>query len=199
MGKFTRLVLPLSSVVFLLSACGGAGAGQDSTAGQDSRLGIVSDPQSPPPPPPPPPPNYAPAIEAALLVDDGTVSHGVTQARVDAMRAIDVSRTPTDFREAYLEHIFAWERRVRAERAWRELTSDENTGPVVIGGIVCAAIGCERNPIDTRVEAEERLKAEIRAAQDQVSSTFQDVQRIAVRYGASATPAAQGTGNSTGM
>mgnify|MGYP006205502819 CR=1 FL=1 len=136
------------------------------------------------PEPAPPPPNYAPAIESVLLADARTESHGNSTSRVAAMRAIDVSGAPRDFQAAYLEHIFAWERFLRARSAWTRLTTDEETWAVVIGGGVCAALGCERNPIESRLEAEERLQAEMNQARALISSTYEDVQRIAVQHGA---------------
>jgi hypothetical protein len=103
------------------------------------------------------------------------------------MRAIDLSQTPTDFRQAYLEHIFAWERGLRARRTFDELATGDNRGQAVAAGLACALLDCRTNPIDSQIEAEERLREEIRLAQGQITSTFQEVQRIAVRYGANPT------------
>ena len=90
---------------------------------------------------------------------------------------------------------------IRARSAWAELTDDDNMGPIVVGGLICAAIGCEENPIDSQAEAERRLSEEIRLANEAVNSTFRDVQRVAVRYGANPTVDASATaaGNTSGM
>jgi hypothetical protein len=152
----------------------------------------------PPPPPPPPPPNYAPAIEAVVAADKAAGGL-INRSHLAAMRAIDMARTPIDFRQAYLEHIFAWERRVKDQEAWDSLTADANTGPVIWAGIACKVLDCATNPIDTRIEAEDRLKEEMAAANEAISATYRDVQRLAVRYGANPSPPLPGTGNTTGM
>ncbi|HYI63259.1 MAG TPA: hypothetical protein VEW71_00085 [Allosphingosinicella sp.] len=130
------------------------------------------------------PPNYAPAIEAVLVVDRQTSGHGNQPSRVTAMRAIDLSATPTDFRQAFLEHVFAWERRVRAQQAWTQLTSRGDEGEILVGGILCEVLACPENPIANRLDAEARLQQEMRTADGEIGATYREVQRIAVHHGA---------------
>jgi hypothetical protein len=186
----------LSGILITLSSCGSEGRQQqfagnlaDSNVSFDDSMSNVV-----PPAPPPPAPNYAPALEAALQADQQTSGYGMSSGRVTAMRAIDLSQTPADFREAYLEHIFAWERRVRADQAWKSLNTEQNNRDTLAGGVVCALLDCNTNPIDSRLEAEERLKQEIQAASQEISATFQEVQRVAVRYGANPTPSSSTPG-----
>jgi hypothetical protein len=136
------------------------------------------------PAPPPPASGYASAIEAALREDRGAASHGASRERVDAMGAIDLSHAPADFKDAYREHIYAWRRHVRAHQAWDALNAEETNKAVPVGGIVCAVVGCEDNPIDSNTEARERVGHEIDASNGSLRSTFQDVQRVAARHGA---------------
>ncbi|MEO1046657.1 MAG: hypothetical protein AAFX04_14570 [Pseudomonadota bacterium] len=161
-------------------AYGPAAVGPQPNQGQ--RLAVV--PRQGYAPVQPPPPNYGPAIEDVLKQDDRIGQAGrVDRNRVRQMRAISLGNTPSDFRVAFMDHIFAWERRVKAEEA-KEALDNKDPGGLIIGGIICEAVDCRNNPLDSHSEAYDRVDREIRLARDEVSSTWQDVQRVAVSHGA---------------
>ncbi|WOE75656.1 hypothetical protein [Alterisphingorhabdus coralli] len=198
----SQLVFGSAAALLLLSACsdndnqqqqypqnaqyapnqgyGPARVGPQNNQGQ--RYAVV--PRQPYAPVEPPPPNYGPAIEDVLMQDDRIGQTGaIDRNRVNRMRAISLNNTPSDFRVAFLDHIFAWERRVKAEEALKAL-DNKDPSSVIIGGIICEALDCSKNPLDSHSEAYERVDREIAIARDEVSSTWRNVQRVAVSHGA---------------
>lgn len=91
---------------------------------------------------------------------------------VEGLRAIDTGGCPEEFQETYLQHIHAWER-LRIEKA-------NNEG---LGGFLKGYFG-DHDSLMRSVAADE-------AAQKEVAETWFEVERIALRHGASLATARQ--------
>lgn len=93
---------------------------------------------------------------------------------VDGLRAIDKSECPEDFQEAYLQHIHAWQR-FQIEKANNE-------------GLTAFLKGYfgDRDSFMQSLHADE-------TAQKEIAETWFQVERIALKHGASLATARQGT------
>lgn len=127
------------------------------------------------------------SIEAVLNADSHT-NYTAVSDRLTAMRAIDTSQTPDDFRQAYLNHINAWDRYGRARDAMAELTSDEQLTSVVLQEAFNVVFDLGGSPVGNYTDAINRLKVLQDKASEDINSTFQAVESIAVGYGATLPP-----------
>lgn len=129
---------------------------------------------------------YRAAIEDVVKQDAalGAVSGGSETRQAQAMRAIDLSRCPSDFAEAYTVHIQAWERAAAIQRDLDRLNSDDNVSETIARSIIADLGGSDAAPIHDAVELNNRLKADHQQAVLIIKESFNDVERVAVSYGA---------------
>lgn len=124
------------------------------------------------------------AIERVLAEDSHTADNFTTvEDVVQRMRAIDISQCPTDFQQAYIAHIGAWEKMLLVEweaRQWKErYDSDDAMVEAFLRGLVF-----DFGIIGESEEARNRVLAMYQKASQDIQSTFSRVQQIAVGYGA---------------
>jgi hypothetical protein len=127
---------------------------------------------------------YRLAIED-VLARDRAIGPVPNDTRVAIMRAIDLSRTPEDFRVAFVDHIHAWEGYARADRAIASLKQDEDLAAAA--EVVSWIVGSQESPYLSYADAMNRLVAVRNQADTDVNATFQKVERLAARYNASIT------------
>jgi len=129
---------------------------------------------------------YKTAIETVLKANAGLSStSGQSQtAHAQAMRAIDLTACPTDFAAAYTTHIQAWERAGNIQKSLGELKSDANVTRTVAESILGDITGSKQKPIGQAVALNKRLTVQHAEANTQITETFNEVERIAVTYGA---------------
>lgn len=99
-----------------------------------------------------------------------------------AMRTIDLTRCPSDFATAYLDHIHAWEDAANAQLKSEALKKSE--GNAVAGGIVATVTGSEATPFSDHLKAENEANRQLSQASAEIIRTRQVVERIAIGYGA---------------
>ena len=106
-------------------------------------------------------------IERVLREDSVAGRRGDPTVVVAAMRAIEMSHCPADFRESYYNHILAWRAKSEVAQAIAHITPPEGflDGALKFLG----AVG---------------LAAKDAEASEAISRTFHDVERVAIRHGA---------------
>jgi hypothetical protein len=107
-------------------------------------------------------------IERVLREDRVAGSKSDPTAVVVAMRRIETSRCPADFRDSYYTHILAWQAKSEIKQAIDGITPPDGfiDGTLkLLGAFALAAKDAE--------------------ASQAISQTFHDVERVAVRHGAS--------------
>lgn len=104
--------------------------------------------------------------------------------QAEAMRNIDISKCPSDFSVAYLDHIHAWENAARVDKVWKEWNSDENVNNIIVEAFLNELLNTNTNTYENVVEIENELKKQRVEATNKIRTTWEDVERIAVRYGA---------------
>ena len=124
---------------------------------------------------------YKSAIENAIR-EDALTGSASTFDHVNSMKLVDLSDCPPDFREAYSEHIQAWEEVAEVHAAKEKLDGDEDAA--AIGGILTSIAGSDATPWADHVRAEERVAELGRQASADVSSTWRNVENVAYKYGA---------------
>lgn len=129
---------------------------------------------------------YKNAIESALREDANTSHVSNFADRAEVMRGIDVSKCPPEYRAAYIDHIYAWQYAAKVQAAWNQLESDRNVAGTIIAALIDQAVdGSGKADIQNLADQEEQLKRLRAVASQQISDTFQKVERIAALYGAS--------------
>lgn len=125
------------------------------------------------------------AIEGVLKKDKGT-SAGTTNIFevVRRMRAIDTSGCPTDFREAYLIHVHAWESLGEAAEQARAFIAARKGANDFVEGFIRGFLGDPLGKVNETIDARNQLQASLHEAGLQVKETFNQVERIAVAHGA---------------
>src|ERR1700761_5092079 len=128
---------------------------------------------------------YATNITDCLAADvkASTESNGDYTLLTQAMRRIDLSKCPTDFATAYLDHIHAWEDAAKIQRARKELNSDENVKSTLFLSLWSDIFNTKDTPITDALEASNELRRKAAEASEKIRITFQDVEHIAVSYG----------------
>lgn len=125
------------------------------------------------------------AIERVLQEDARTNPGAPSVAEVvDRMRRIDLAGCPQDFRAAYVAHIHAWERFAAVERQAIALQSHRQSGEAFAEWLVRSAMGDPYGKIHESLEADRQLQQHVQEAKQQIQSTFQRVEALAIGYGA---------------
>lgn len=164
------LMLPLA----LTAACGRVGP--DSSAIEAAQAKLESDQAEAA--------RVAAAVQTAMQADAATASIANDSQHAAAMRAIDTSTCPPEFRAAYLEHIFAWERYAKIQRAIADLNSDDSVGVTVALSALNGLLGGRGTPILDHIQAAQQLETLREEARDQIHTTFERVEVVATGFGA---------------
>jgi hypothetical protein len=125
------------------------------------------------------------AVES-VLKKDATTGTGATSVAevVTRMRAIYTSDCPNDFRAAYLAHIQAWEAMAEVEQQASAFKSDREGAGDFVEGFVRGFLGDPLGKANEIRDAQTQLQRNYQAAREQVRQSFNQVQQIAVAYGA---------------
>lgn len=124
---------------------------------------------------------YKSAVERAIH-EDALTGHEATIDHLNAMRAVDLSDCPPDFREAYSHHIHAWEEATRVQQAKARLESDEDSA--ALAGILATAFESDATPWSDHLQAVNRVDQQQARAEEGIRSTWQAVEDTARKYGA---------------
>jgi hypothetical protein len=135
------------------------------------------------------------AIERILRADQDANRLGDSRRVAPAMRAIDTTGAPDDFRSAYLVHVQAWEDAARVDAVLADLNSEETARNAVGLSILATLLGADATPIGDLTEALATARARRTTAGENIRSTFQEVERIAVAQGAQLQQASSPAGN----
>jgi hypothetical protein len=103
---------------------------------------------------------------------------GVMCAR---MRDIDLSSCPRDFKLAYLDHIHAWEDMARIQQAFIKLR--EQSDLAIVAGMVATLTEAKASPFSDYLEAEAELDRLGRQADEEITETWQVLERLTISYG----------------
>jgi hypothetical protein len=130
---------------------------------------------------------YKMAVVTVLKADStiGATSNGNFTAQALAMRRLDLSQCPRDFATAYIDHVHAWENAAEIMEALAKLRSEENVKDALVKTLLQKLFGSDNNAIEDAVQAEDMLKEAALKSTEKIKSTYQEVERIAVSYGAS--------------
>lgn len=124
-----------------------------------------------------------------VLQQDASIPQGSSASVVASrMQTFDTMNCPSEFREAFLVHTQAWSNAARIDRSLAVLNSDENIGNTLGQQLVDSLFKTGNTPYRDHADADRRLRAARSAAFDDIRTTYQDVQRVAVRYGARLPP-----------
>jgi hypothetical protein len=128
---------------------------------------------------------YKEAIETALKTDDITSAIEYYRDRVAAMQQIDTSKCPSDYRAAYVEHIFAWKYAADVQDAVIEFKKSTDMNGVVASGVIMAVLGGDGSaPLRDVMTVAAKLEEKGGEAHKRIQDSFQKVEQIAVSYGA---------------
>jgi len=126
------------------------------------------------------------AIERVLQQDRGTNTGASSVGEiVPRMRAIETSECPNDFRAAYLAHIHAWESMGQVEQQARAFKADREGAGDVVEGFIRGFLGDPMGKANEIQDAQNQLQRAYQSASQQVKQTFNQVEEMAVAYGAS--------------
>jgi len=122
-----------------------------------------------------------------VLKEDKEISNYTNhdpKKQADEMRNIDLSACPSDFSVAYVDHIHAWEDYARTVKVWNQWISDENINNLILEAYFNEILGTDVNTYDNAVEVENKIKNQLLLDENKIRETFQEVERIAIKYGA---------------
>lgn len=126
---------------------------------------------------------YAKSITECLVENQKTFSFN-TEARTEAMRNIDLSKCPTDFASVYMKYIHAWEDAALIQRAQKDLISDQNIESTALQSLLANIFKTNDSPISDAVQASYALNQKANEAEQNIHKTYEEVEDIAVYYGA---------------
>ena len=124
---------------------------------------------------------YKTAIERSLHEDQLTGST-MSAEHTNAMRSIDLSECPSEFRVAYMNHIHAWDEAVAVQQAKQKLDAQE--GDAAVAGLIAQVFDSSATPWSDQVSAERKMQNYRATAVSDIRSSFEEVETIASKYGA---------------
>lgn len=139
----------------------------------------------------------ADAITTILYADAQAGRLGTTRSTSAAMEAIDLSGAPLDFSEAFVIHRQAWEDAAEIDDQISYLNSEAAANEAWRRWWIETFRGSSETPVSDLEAAKARMQDRRREAGERIRTTFQTVERLAVRYGAR-LPVEEGH-NSVGM
>ena len=124
------------------------------------------------------------AIESVLAQDSGSSSNVKSISEVvTRMRNIDLDGCPDDFRSAYVKHIHAWESAQLLEVDAKSISDRYNSTSALVESFLrgfvfdFGMVGEAGAAIDKFTARQQQISLDIQR-------TFQDVETVAIRYGA---------------
>jgi hypothetical protein len=121
---------------------------------------------------------YKSAIERALQ-QDALTGHEPSLDHTAAMRKVDLTGVPDDYRAAYENHIQAWDQAGKVHQAIVDLNNN-----VDLATATAAVFGPNATPWSSREQAASELDRMQKAASDDIHSTWARVEQVAGKYGA---------------
>jgi len=129
--------------------------------------------------------SYRRNIERVLAADKKTNENATSVSSVvAAMRKIDTSGCPNDFRSAFLAHIHAWENLGEVETAALRFKSTNESGEVMAESFIRGLLGDPLGKTTEIMQAQNQLQAAAQRASQEIKSTYRRVEEIAVLHGA---------------
>ena len=113
--------------------------------------------------------------EAQEAIEDGATEEEALSTLVQRMRQIDLRGAPPDFRQAYVNHIHAWDGVVRQVR-------ERNEG--ILSALFIGLLGLFVGQPGIAVQAFTSRLSEQGINMDSVQSTWQKLELIAAKHGA---------------
>jgi hypothetical protein len=141
----------------------------------------------------------ASAITAILAADAQAGKLGTTRQTAGAMEAISLTAAPVDFSEAYVIHRQAWEDLAEIVDQAAYLNSQAATDEAWKQWWIETFRGTDGTPVSDLEAAKARIQERRREANERIRTSFQTVERLAVRYRAQLPPEESVAGNTTGM
>jgi hypothetical protein len=123
---------------------------------------------------------HAEAIKK-VIHEDSLTGTDPTPGHAAAMRRIDLSACPDEFREAYVRHIQAWDTRAQVEAA--RIALENGTGAAMVGGALATLFDSAATPFADHARRLEMNKQDAAAARAAITSTWNEVEAVASRYG----------------
>ena len=124
---------------------------------------------------------YKSAIEKAIH-EDSLTGHESSYDHTNAMRKVDLSNCPPEFREAYSKHIHAWEESAAVKQARAKL--DTEADAAAVGGMLASIFGSDETPWSDHLQAIQELNRLDGIASGDIHTTWQSVEDVARKYGA---------------
>jgi Flp pilus assembly protein TadD len=124
---------------------------------------------------------YKSAIEKALH-EDALTGKQPTYDHTAAMRKVDMTNCPEDFRVTYMRHIHAWDEASAVREAKQKLDNEQDAA--AIAGTLASLFGSDETPWGDHIRAEQEVQRLAEIASRDISSTWQDVEEVASKYGA---------------
>lgn len=124
---------------------------------------------------------YRSAIEKALH-EDALTGKDPTPGHVAAMRQVDISDCPQEFRTAYMNHIHAWDEAAAVAQAKAKLDHDEDAA--AFAGALASLFNSDATPWSDHLRAEQEAERLTAVASKDIASTWQEIENLAGKYGA---------------
>lgn len=129
--------------------------------------------------------NERQSIEKVLKANKESQNEATSVASVvSQMRAIDFSGCPNDFKAAYIAHIHAWESLAEVEKADQSFQSNNDTGSVMLESFIRGFLGDPFGKSNEIRESQNQIERAALNAAQQIRSTFNRIEEIAVLHGA---------------
>jgi hypothetical protein len=129
---------------------------------------------------------YSNAIEQVLVEDSKTSANVRSVAEVVArMRSINLSGCPGDFSAAYMAHVHAWELLASVEQEALSYNANFNSGEAFVEAFIRGALGDPFGKMNESIGALNDLKQSYQRALAQIKFTYDKIEEIATKYGAS--------------
>ncbi len=126
---------------------------------------------------------YKAAIEKALH-ENALTGAEPTDLHASAMRKVDLSDCPDDFRAAYVKHIHALEAKSKVRQAHAELDHESDADAEIVAGTLAALFGTYDTPWRDQVAAVKELDKLEWGATAEAGATLREIDEVASRYGA---------------
>jgi outer membrane murein-binding lipoprotein Lpp len=128
-------------------------------------------------------------IETTLQQDAAIPPRSGAAYIVSQMKIIDTTSCPAEFREAFLAHIQAWDNTAEIEESLALLNSEDNVNTTVGAQVLASLFKTGDRPYQNHMDADRRLRQARSESSAGIRSSYQAVQRVAVRFGAALPPA----------
>ena len=123
---------------------------------------------------------YKSAIQKAIHESSLTGS-APTDEHVKALKSIDLSECPEDFRTAYIQYIHAWEEEAAVNNARARLSSQD--GDAMAAGVLSTLFGSSTTPWSDHLRAEQELLSYQKRADTDLSVSAEGLNDGARKYG----------------